>query len=426
MNKLLYISFISLLLASSFAFGQSKTYLPIMSWWSITPENATPNRYQELKDCGFNVSFSAVYDDSKALEMLDMAGQCGMKVMFMCPSLSSDPERTVAKVKKHPALYGYFLRDEPGNDALDDLGTWAHRIMNADPKHPCYLNLLPSHAFPSADAYREHLHLFSQKVGIQMLSFDNYPVHSHIAQITDEGGNQASIWRYNYNWSWYENLKLIAEEAQRTNVPFWGFALATAHADYPIPQIGFLRLQMYSNLAYGAQGLQYFTYWNPTTETWDFHHAPITLQGKRSYVYDIVREMNQELQNRAFVFVNGKVTQVNHLWTGGQVPPSNDPLTELPNGVSSLIIGQLPSNIPIDSLPTLASYGGGLVVSQITNNNHRYLVLVNTSLTNKLPLRIRFNKPTKRIRKDGTLVDASLYETEYLMDEGYCEIFQMD
>lgn len=404
--------------------AQSKATLPIMAWWSITPENATPERYEELKECGFNISFSAVYDDAKALEMLDMADRSGIKVMFMCPSLNTNPEKTVAKVKKHPALYGYFLRDEPGNEALDELGAWARRIMKADPKHPCYLNLLPSHAFVNAQAYQEHLRLFSQKVGIQMLSFDNYPVHSHKVNITDEGGNSVAQWRYNYNWSWYENLKLIADEAERTGVPFWGFALATAHADYPVPQIGFLRLQMYSNLAYGAQGLQYFTYWNPTTETWDFHHAPITLDGKRSYVYDLVREMNQELQNRAFVFKGGKVTDVSHLWTDNKVPPSNKPLSTLPIEVKSLRIGTLPTDA--DSLPSIVSYGGGLVVSQISNNNHRYLVLVNANLTYKLPLHIEFCQPVKRIRKDGTLVDASLYVTEYLMDEGYCEIFQLD
>ena len=32
---------------------------------------------------------------------------------------------------------------------------------------------------------------------------------------------------------------------------------------YPVPTVAMLRLQMYSNLAYGAQGLQYYRYYIP-------------------------------------------------------------------------------------------------------------------------------------------------------------------
>ena len=41
------------------------------------------------------------------------------------------------------------------------------------------------------------------------------------------------------------------------------YALSVAYGDHPVATSGQLRLQVYSDLAYGAQAIQYFTYWTP-------------------------------------------------------------------------------------------------------------------------------------------------------------------
>ena len=86
-----------------------------------------------------------------------------------------------------------------------------------------------------------------------MVSFDNYPV-------TNEGVRQL----------WYENLMIIAEESEKAGLPFWAFAMSVPHWNYPVPTLASLRMQMYTNLAYGAQGLQYFTYWTPGPEPFNY------------------------------------------------------------------------------------------------------------------------------------------------------------
>ncbi|MES2464173.1 MAG: hypothetical protein V4671_26725, partial [Armatimonadota bacterium] len=56
----------------------------------------------------------------------------------------------------------------------------------------------------------------------------------------------------------------------RFDVPFWAFALSIQHFSYRRPSESDLRWQQYTNLAYGAKGLWYFTYWGPTDwENWD-------------------------------------------------------------------------------------------------------------------------------------------------------------
>ena len=78
---------------------------------------------------------------------------------------------------------------------------------------------------------------------------------------------------------------------------------------------------MYTNLAYGAQCLQYFTYWNSTGVK---ENGPVNPPGEKSPVYDIVREMNAEVQARAGVFVGATVEDVSHIgipWPEGTEPP---------------------------------------------------------------------------------------------------------
>ena len=167
-----------------------------------------------------------------------------------------------------------------------------------------------------------------------------------------------------------------------------------------------LRLQMYSNLAYGAQGLQYFTYWNPGTETWDFHDAPITLAGKRSSSYDRIREMNRELQARAFVFVRSRVIAVNHL--GEKIPDGTKRLEQLPPKVTKL-----------------ETYNKGAIVSQLEKEGRRYLVIVNRSLSEEMHLTIAFEPGVTRILKDGTKVPADKYMDTLWLTPGECEIFEL-
>lgn len=371
--------------------GKTTPEIPILAWYSIPAgEYATPQHYRELKECGFTVSFSHIYSFDDAVKALDLCKESGLKSMFMCPELETEPEETARKVKNHPALYGYFLRDEPGNDAMDALGDWARRIQSADNVHPCYLNLLPTHAYPG-DWYKEHLRLFNEKVPLPQISYDHYPVN----QVGD------SVY---LNGAFYKNLEEVSAECKRVNKPFWAFALATAHGSYPIPTIDQLRVQMYSNLAYGAQLLQYFTYWNPGTQTWDFHQAPVTQKGLRSTSYEVVREFNQELQRRASVWVGCEMQSVYHL--GESIPEGTTRMTTLPAHFTTLKIDK-----------------GTALVSTLVNGDKHYVMIVNTSPSRPAQLQIEVDGQVQLVRRDASQVPANRYESLHILAPGDTEIF---
>ena len=192
----------SLLLASC-AGSKGKAEIPILAWFSIPAQYASEETYQDLADAGFTINFSHLTDLNDALKALDLGQKAGVKIMFTCTQLSSDPEEIVKKVKDHPALFGYFLRDEPAASDFPGLADWAKRIRAVDDTHPIYLNLFPNYAPEHilGCTYEEYVHRFVEEVGLPMLSFDYYPV-------TVEGVRE----------SWWSNLEVIAKEAKEADV----------------------------------------------------------------------------------------------------------------------------------------------------------------------------------------------------------------
>lgn len=351
--------------------GEVKT-LPIMAWYSIPAEDASLERYQELAECGFNLSFSHLKRLDEVKTALDLGGQTGIGIMATCKELRQNPESTVRAIMDHPALYGYFLRDEPSCADFQDLGEWADQIRAVDGRHMLYLNLFPNFVGEGIikASYREYVHRFIEEVRLPMVSFDHYPVTF--------GGINKDVW--------YRNFEVIRDESEAAGLPFWAFALSTAHDPYPLPTMASLRIELYTALAYGAQGIQYFTYWNPGTTTWNFHEAPINQNKERSEAYGLVQAMNRELQARANVFVGAKVTSVAH--TGKVIPQGCKALDILPEGINSL-----------------TTSGEGAIVSTLKNGRADYLMVVNRDLNAPTTLDIEFERRAGLFRSTPAMID---------------------
>lgn len=263
----------------------SPAQIPVIGWYGIPAQESTITRYSEMREAGFTMNLSHLSTADEVQTALTAAQKAGMKLIIGRNELHSEPEKTVRRFMNHPALAGYFLRDEPTRNDFQALAEWVKKIQAVDNKHFCYINLLPNYATPEqlgTKTYREYVNTFIKEIPVQILTFDHYPV---------TGDAQTRVLRP----IWYENLEIVADEAQKAGKPFWAFALATSHKPYPIPTIADLRLQVYSNLVYGAQAIQYFTYWTPAAGTWDFHDGPI-YNGKKTETYSKVKQVNEEFK----------------------------------------------------------------------------------------------------------------------------------
>jgi hypothetical protein len=396
MKSIGLIGFICLLSCS--LFGQDKLKsegeIPILAWVGVPANETTVERYRELKESGININFSG-YPNLDAVEKaLNIAQKTGVKILFYCPELWSEPEKTAKKLMNHPALYGYHLQDEPHGSEFPKLGTWAKRIQSVDNKHCCYVNLFPNIVEESRIGanYRTHIDELVNTVPVSFLSFDHYPVH-------EEGGNR---W---INKEWYENLEIFAAKSKEHHLPFWAFSLSVAHNTYPVPTAGEIRLQMFSNLAYGAQGLQYFTYWTPGFDpNYDFHHGPIDTNGKRTEVYDIIKTINREIQNLSGVFLNASVKSVWH--TGKNNPRGTRRIDKLPEPVKVLDVSD-----------------EGAIVSLLEKGKQTFLVIVNKDFQKRMRLTVATNEKVKMVQKDGSLVPANAYASSFYVAEGDMVIY---
>jgi len=371
--------------------------IPILAWYGIPANETTVARYQEMKEAGITYHFTGFPNADAMQKALDIASEVGIKMIVSCPELKSDPEKTVRRFMNHPAVAGYHLMDEPNITLFPELANWAKRIQTLDSKHFCYVNLFPNFADSTqlgTKDYKKYVSECARQIPLQFLSFDYYPVLKDRLSKT-----------------WYENLEQFSGESKKAGKPFWAFALTTNYDDgHLTPQtLASLRLQVYSDLAYGAQGIQYFTYWSATSVNFpsgeDQRGAPISAAGKRSVVYDRVKLMSEEIKNLSGVFLGSKVVWVRH--TGkGMIPGGTVRLTTLP-----------------DAIKVLDTNGAPALVSLLERGENSFLVVVNKDFLNSINLTFYGDESVKKVLKDGTIVPASAYESSMELDPGDAAIY---
>lgn len=342
--------------------------MPILSWYSIPLVNSSYQGYKGLKECGYTHSLATIWsseDPTKTYTAellkiaLDFAERTGVKVLAGCYELETDTENIVRRFMNHPALAGWHLKDEPSLQEFAGLGELAKKIKAIDKEHFVYVNLRPADATPSdmgTTSYSTYLNEYLRIIPVDFISFDKYP-----CQIDKSGKNYVLDF-------WYDNLQVIADAGRKSGKEFWAFASSVKfEPEQAIPTIETIRIQMYTNLAYGAQGLQYFVY-----------------QNQSSPVYTVVKQMNEEIQNYAKVFLNAKVLSVTH--TGKTIPIRTTRFSQAPAVIKHFETGD-----------------AGAVVSVLEKGRKRFFVVVNRDINNTLPVTIEVDKSVRKVTKTGTI-----------------------
>lgn len=302
------------ILSASFS---AQTEMPIMGFHSFTPETSTLENFLKFKEAGFNINHTVFVNNEQVQSALDLAHKAGIKIIFYSDNLKTETETTVLRFKNHPALYGYFLSDEPSPKDFAGIQVLKKKIEALDPNHFIYVNLHPNYApqsYLENLEYNAYVDLFLKTINVKVLSFDNYPIVNN-----------------KVNHDWYHNLEIIRKNALKYNKPFWAFANATIFYNYKQPTIAGLKLQQFSNLLYGAKGLQYFTYVTMDDEYWKMHkfsYAIIHNNGKPTPTYNLVKTLNKQIKTLSWVFLKSKVDSVYHV--GDTIPVGTRRMNFLP------------------------------------------------------------------------------------------------
>ena len=355
---------------------------PIIAWTGIDAKD-TEAKFGPMKECGINtyLGWYATMDEVKLA--LGNAEKAGVKCIVRTNDFLGKIQTEVPQMKDFPALLAYEVMDEPEVSDFDMLKDVVEAVGKLDPDHPCYINVYPNWAWGGAKSYASRLTQFLNKVPVTFLSFDYYPIRQ-----TDGVRNLRP--------DWYYNLEDVRTVSRKFGVPFWAFALALSHsitdAYYPVPTVADLRLQQFSNLVYGAQAFQYFTYWG-------------IYQAAPTPVYDRVRQVNKEIQSLAFIFKGADVKNVWH--TGSSLPNGTKALSAMPYGVKSITSGD-----------------EGVIVSQVEKDGKTYVAIVNKDYQKEQTVRIEFTKEYVRYDNCGYKMSA-LSDGSITMEPADIAIFEI-
>ena len=361
--------------------------LPVMGWFSLRPPYMTTEKYKEMADAGFNISFSHVWTRAENLAALKAAEGTGVKLLMMDLDNNRNNLADIATTYKgYSSFAGYWLYDEPSVKLFSDIATWNSEIRKIDTSNLTYVNLFPDYASATAMGaanYEEYFTKAIDQLGVNFISFDYYPIVNGALRT-----------------SFYPCLETVKRLSDSRGLPFWAFAMSVLHRSYSTPTEANLKFEIYSALAYGAQGIQYFTYVTPVADGTDtFGIAPIDENGNKTAVYDYAKTVNTELSALSKYFLGS--FSVSRMFTGTIAYSMKDEKYDA---------AKLPGNVT-----SVSSDGDGLLISHLCNGEREYMMLVNRSFTKSQNVKIAFDGTLKRINPDGTVTDA---ETDVIIKPG--------
>ncbi|MCY2925523.1 MAG: hypothetical protein NT031_08795 [Planctomycetota bacterium] len=277
----------------------------IISYWCGPSKQQTDlKRMQEVAECGFTVAQAPdlweKHDDDQVAfnkKFLDLCQQAGIKAFIydgnICtsghwekfapadiPGIEKDLDGMIANYSSHPGLMGFVLGDEMGVDAHPRLGFVTQYLLKKDPTHVPYYNLLPNYASGNPKSYEWKVADYLKVVKPVLFSWDAY------WQMFGRGGDEHYYW---------ENLEIVRRNCVKAKVPFNQIIVSLAHMGYRECSEGDLRWQVWTSLAYGSRGIQYFTYVHvPVMATGE---APGLLDkyGNRDRKYGYVQTINRRI-----------------------------------------------------------------------------------------------------------------------------------
>jgi hypothetical protein len=337
---------------------------PIMPW------NAAPNDLgvlKKMRECGLTV---AGFVPPAALDNCQAAG---LKAIVSDARLSNydwhkvDPAKArenvaalVKEVRNHPAVMGYYLRDEPPADYFKGLATVADVVKELHPGAWPYINLFPNYATPGQLAtadYPAYLEQFIATCKPPILSYDHYA-------LTQGGG---------FNEAYFTNLEQMRAVAVKHDLPFWNIIQAIGCLNFREVSAADLRFQVYTSLAYGARGIAYFCYITPSVG--NFRAGPIDQFGNQTQTWQWMQQVNLQVGKLGPTLLQLKSDRIYHF--GRSVPAGcHGP----------------------DEQSLVKAINGPILVGDFTHaDGSRYVMCVNKDFNNNTACHPQFREPVKKL-----------------------------
>lgn len=283
--------------------------------WVTPPANyQTSEEYARIRECGINFVNGFHYfenSNSRILKVLDYCEENNLKFFVNKATVAEDIVKYSKNADKsfltkfineikpyaeHPAFAGELLMDEPGKPLFGAISAFTKAFEEAYPDKMWHVNLFPSYATGGIQApnYNDYISNWLLTVPSKHISYDSYPLLA-TGGITND---------------YFYNLDIIRSKSRFRKIPFWTFIQTLSIAGTPgvpdkrEPSETDIRWQVWTNLTFGAKGIQYFCYWSPGNGSEQFGEALIGLNGEKTVRYDYVKKINNDINRIGKILLN--------------------------------------------------------------------------------------------------------------------------
>ncbi len=131
----------------------------------------------------------------------------------------------------------------------------------------------------TAFSYEDYVYRWASK-GPDFMMYDHYPFGV-------SGGISAD---------YYSNMEIIRRQSLAASIDFWTYIQSVGITGaLRAPTEGEMRYQVYTSLAYGAKGINYFTYETPSGQGEPFHDGILLPNGTKNASYTYAQNINAEV-----------------------------------------------------------------------------------------------------------------------------------
>lgn len=335
----------------------------------------TQDLCQELKKCGFNAT-AATLGFSEIAASLNNCYDNDIKLLLYNGYVLENAAGFARQFKGYRGLGGWILTfNTQGidieNTSLKNFPQLNQNIYEEDPTHPIFIGLSGDWDYPSNVG----------EGGVKGLEFPDYIEkyqleyqpsfwpYAFLPDISPINANGSEIDKDRINM-FYKSLQYFAYISRYTATPFWCYCRCQNFSNFygmdgGYPNERLIRGIVFSSLAYGAQGIYYWNYRGNTIkdqQSSSVVEAPVNSNGDKTIIWDMVRNVNKEVDVLNEVFCGCEMLDCRHF--NYKYPDKFIKKWEYPMGPLMTIT------------PSKNSNDLGLLVSQINNNGKNYIVIV--------------------------------------------------
>ena len=265
---------------------------------AVQDQNSMDQACKDMYDLGARmlITLEEMSSIRQMNRLLDGAEKHNLKVLVYTIGDAYSVTSMIRRTKSHPAVIGYYLKDEPVYDEFYWLDYIFSRAKTLVPDDFLLVgNLLPDYgaSMKGQGDYADYVSSFYETVpDANAVFFDSY-------NFLSTGSDLESL------------LYTIATNrtvANEKEFDLYPIVQAAAWGPYKTPSLGDLRLQANLSLLFGSKGFIWYYYWVPYDpdhlEEYRTHYSMVTFEGEKTQQWYAVQTVNQEIHNMKGVFLD--------------------------------------------------------------------------------------------------------------------------